>query len=203
MAQTIKAPFYWNIAPNYDATIIPYVSTKRNLRLLNEFRYLTSTSTGKILFDYLPKDKEYKKWRSKKLANPTATDAQRIAGLKDISQRYAFSIKHKTFFTKDFDLEVDYSKIGDDNFLQQIGPEVLQSKNSIASTTNAIDAMQPGVNSSNVTRSSNSILQKLQLQHRSRFGTLSYVMQQYQVLHPYNGAAGTEQYRKLPELSFK
>lgn len=34
-------PYYWNIAPNYDATLIPHVYTKRGFMMGSEFRYLT------------------------------------------------------------------------------------------------------------------------------------------------------------------
>lgn len=198
---TIKLPFYWNIAPNYDATITPYISAKRNFRLFNEFRYLTDSSTGKILIDYLPDDKEYKKWRTK-VHNSSNVTGLRLSAAKKLSSRYAFAISNKTLITKNFDFEVDYTRLGDDNLLQQIGPKILQSNKSTISTSNAINALQANVNSSNISSSTTAILQKFIAQYRSNIGTLTYAMQQYQILHPYKGAEGTEQYRKLPELSF-
>ena len=42
----ITLPFYWNIAPNFDATIAPRVMTKRGLMLNNEFRYLEPGYSG-------------------------------------------------------------------------------------------------------------------------------------------------------------
>lgn len=35
-------PWYWNIAPNMDATITPRVMTKRGIQYIGELRYLTS-----------------------------------------------------------------------------------------------------------------------------------------------------------------
>ena len=52
----VTAPYYLNLAPNYDATITPHVMGVRGLQLQNEFRYLTQRSTGKIELDILPDD---------------------------------------------------------------------------------------------------------------------------------------------------
>ena len=53
----ITIPFYWNIAPNYDATIAPRRISKRGILYNNEFRYMGSTYMGEAHYDALPKDK--------------------------------------------------------------------------------------------------------------------------------------------------
>ena len=50
-------PYYWNIAPNRDATITPTVMSKRGVNLGAEFRYLEPTYSGELHGDYLPGDK--------------------------------------------------------------------------------------------------------------------------------------------------
>lgn len=52
----IILPYYWNIAPNYDATITPRYLAKRGLQLQNEFRYLSKRSSGIASIEYLPND---------------------------------------------------------------------------------------------------------------------------------------------------
>ncbi len=52
----VRTPFYWNIAPNYDATIIPRLLTTRGLQMGAEFRYLTDNDEGTFLAEYLPDD---------------------------------------------------------------------------------------------------------------------------------------------------
>ena len=47
-------PYYWNIAPNRDATFTPGVSTKRGVSLGSEFRYLEPNYHGTANFDLLP-----------------------------------------------------------------------------------------------------------------------------------------------------
>jgi LPS-assembly protein len=50
-------PYYWNIAPNRDATIYTGVSTRRGLSLGGEFRYLESSYGGTIRADVMPDDR--------------------------------------------------------------------------------------------------------------------------------------------------
>lgn len=52
-------PFYWNIAPQYDATINPHYMSKRGWMLENEFRYLTEKNSGYLDLNVLPNDKLY------------------------------------------------------------------------------------------------------------------------------------------------
>jgi len=55
----ISIPYYWNIAPNMDATITFRNMTRRGLMLENEFRYLTKQGSGQIKINYLANDKLY------------------------------------------------------------------------------------------------------------------------------------------------
>ncbi len=53
----ISAPYYWNIAPNRDATLSPRVITRRGLALDAEFRYLQPHNEGVVGVDWLPDDR--------------------------------------------------------------------------------------------------------------------------------------------------
>ena len=50
-------PYYWNIAPNRDATFFPAVMSKRGIDLAGEFRYLEPTYSGQLRSNFLPGDK--------------------------------------------------------------------------------------------------------------------------------------------------
>ncbi|WP_169924167.1 LPS-assembly protein LptD [Sulfurifustis variabilis] len=52
----IGAPYYFNLAPNYDATLTPRLFTDRGLQLQSEFRYLGHGLYGQLNADYLPSD---------------------------------------------------------------------------------------------------------------------------------------------------
>ncbi|MEG0920508.1 MAG: LPS-assembly protein LptD [Comamonas sp.] len=54
---TYSQPYYWNIAPNRDATITPTVMVKRGAALAGEFRYLEPTYKGTLAGLYMPGDK--------------------------------------------------------------------------------------------------------------------------------------------------
>ena len=50
-------PYYWNIAPDRDATITPRVMAKRGVQLQNEFRYLAPLYRGELRYEILPDDR--------------------------------------------------------------------------------------------------------------------------------------------------
>ena len=52
----VTAPYYWNIAPNRDATLAPRVLTRRGVGVDAEFRYLEPTYAGAVALDWLPHD---------------------------------------------------------------------------------------------------------------------------------------------------
>ncbi|WP_205854700.1 LPS-assembly protein LptD, partial [Piscinibacter defluvii] len=53
----VSVPYYWNIAPNRDATITPLVSAKRGLGSELEFRFLEPRYAGTIATHLLPHDR--------------------------------------------------------------------------------------------------------------------------------------------------
>lgn len=53
---TVSAPYYLNLAPNYDATLDPRIYADRGAMLATEFRYLVPGSLGQVNFEYMPHD---------------------------------------------------------------------------------------------------------------------------------------------------
>ncbi|WP_404976891.1 MULTISPECIES: LPS-assembly protein LptD [unclassified Acidovorax] len=88
-------PYYWNIAPNRDATITPTVMSKRGVNLGAEFRYLEPTYSGELTGDYLPGDR-----------------------LRD-RDRWAYGIKHQATIASPIGglgLNVDLRRVSDDQY---------------------------------------------------------------------------------------
>lgn len=56
---SVSVPWYWNIAPNYDATFTPTWYAKRGGRLDTQFRFLTDSSKGVLETEFLPDDREF------------------------------------------------------------------------------------------------------------------------------------------------
>ncbi len=54
----VAMPYYWNIAPNRDATFTPQVNTRRGPSLESEFRYLEPAYFGSIDYKLLPNDRQ-------------------------------------------------------------------------------------------------------------------------------------------------
>ncbi|MCJ8294811.1 MAG: LPS assembly protein LptD [Colwellia sp.] len=102
----VTAPFYLNIAENYDATITPRYMSKRGLQLQTEFRYLNDMQSGKIDLEYLDNDKAIK---------------------SNNDSRYLVRFQHVGTFSEDFRAYVDYTTISDDNYLVDIGSKQYNS----------------------------------------------------------------------------
>lgn len=52
----VSSPYYWNIAPNRDATFTTTVMSKRGVAVDSEFRYLEADSQGQTRFNMMPND---------------------------------------------------------------------------------------------------------------------------------------------------
>jgi LPS-assembly protein len=53
----VSSPYYWNIAPNRDATLSTTIMSKRGVALDSEFRYLEPDSQGQVRLNMMPSDK--------------------------------------------------------------------------------------------------------------------------------------------------
>ena len=53
----LTIPYYWNIAPNRDATFYPALMTKRGVDLGGEFRYLERDYHGTLRANFMPDDR--------------------------------------------------------------------------------------------------------------------------------------------------
>ncbi|OAT30009.1 organic solvent tolerance protein [Buttiauxella brennerae ATCC 51605] len=95
-------PYYWNIAPNFDATITPHYMEQRGTQWQNEFRYLTKAGTGVMEFDYLLSDDEYKDDTAK---NPEGDE-----------RRWLFYWNHSGVMDQVWRFNIDYTKVSDPNY---------------------------------------------------------------------------------------
>lgn len=94
-------PYYWNIAPNMDATITPhYIHKRGNTQWQNEFRYLSQAGEGLIEFDYLPSDKVYED------EHPTEGDRH----------RWLFFWQHAGVLDQVWRFNANYTKVSDPNY---------------------------------------------------------------------------------------
>ncbi|AXF60616.1 MULTISPECIES: LPS assembly protein LptD [Leclercia] len=96
-------PYYWNIAPNMDATITPhYIHKRGNIMWENEFRYLTQAGSGLMELDYLPSDKVYE------------DDPRNTSG--DNRHRWLYYWQHSGVMDQVWRFNVDYTKVSDSSY---------------------------------------------------------------------------------------
>ncbi|TGB77790.1 MULTISPECIES: LPS assembly protein LptD [unclassified Escherichia] len=94
-------PYYWNIAPNMDATITPhYMHRRGNIMWENEFRYLSQAGAGLMELDYLPSDKVYED------EHPN----------DDSSRRWLFYWQHSGVMDQVWRFNIDYTKVSDPTY---------------------------------------------------------------------------------------
>ncbi|HRA81559.1 MAG TPA: LPS-assembly protein LptD [Thauera sp.] len=53
----LTVPYYWNIAPNYDATVAPRFMGRRGVQLAGQYRYLGDGYKGDARVEWMPNDK--------------------------------------------------------------------------------------------------------------------------------------------------
>ncbi|UTD20359.1 LPS assembly protein LptD [Citrobacter sp. SX206] len=94
-------PYYWNIAPNMDATITPhYMHRRGGIMWENEFRYLTQAGAGLMELDYLNSDRVYDD------EHPN----------DDNSRRWLFYWQHAGVMDQVWRFNVDYTKVSDSSY---------------------------------------------------------------------------------------
>ncbi len=92
----VLAPYYFNLAPNYDATIAPRYMQRRGLQVLSQFRYLLPTSRGEARLEYLPYDKQLK------------------------TDRWGVSLLDNSQFRGNWTTNINYTRVSDNNYFREL-----------------------------------------------------------------------------------
>lgn len=111
----ITQPFYWNIAPNYDATITSRFMDRRGLMEQVQFRYMPDPAhVGSLYFENLANDKQYDETPS---LNQAMSDGH----------RYLLNANHTSLFADNaMRVSLDYTKVRDRdyNYFNDFSPKV-------------------------------------------------------------------------------
>ena len=101
----LSTPYYWNIAPNRDATITPRLMSKRGIQLDVLGRYLNTAwgglYEGEGRVEFLPSDRQY-----------------------DNKNRYGIALSHRQFTGNGFTGEINYNRVSDDNYFTDLSSHV-------------------------------------------------------------------------------
>jgi len=93
----VAAPYYWNIAPNRDATITPRYYSNRGAQLGLEYRYLNENGKGLLVTEYLPDD-------------DLTNDGRGI-----------FSYQHNSRYANDWSLQANLNHASDKDYFKDLG----------------------------------------------------------------------------------
>jgi LPS-assembly protein len=93
----ILVPFYWNIAPNYDATITPRYLTDRGSQLQTQFRYLTETTDGQAHVEHMSSDTMFN------------------------DKRTLLQLRHRSLFLNDWRNRIEFRKVTDNQYFEDLG----------------------------------------------------------------------------------
>ncbi|MGP1939305.1 MAG: LPS assembly protein LptD [Arsenophonus sp. ET-DL9-MAG3] len=128
-------PFYWNIAPNYDASITPQFMTFRGIKLSNEFRYLTISGKGTIAVDWLKNNRSYIKDKN---TNEYQT--------RNNNDRWILYWGHFGILDKVLRFDINYKKVSDSKYFTDFISKYGNSTDSYAIQKFSIGYLQPNWN---------------------------------------------------------
>ncbi len=101
-------PYYWNIAPNRDATITPRTMSKRGVMLSNEFRYLDSRYAGEARYEVIPTDR-----------------------VKDNADRFALNLRHDQRWDNGWNGNLNIQKVSDDKYFTDLSTQIAATSQSV------------------------------------------------------------------------
>ena len=115
----VSAPYYLNLAPNYDATITPRIMSKRGIQLGGEFRYLNNRNNLVFNAEVLPDDNEY----------------------NDNDSRGAASLVHAIRINDRLNGSLNLNYVSDNDYLEDLGGSL-----AVTSTTHLVREGRLGYN---------------------------------------------------------
>ena len=97
----ITIPYYWNIAPNRDATLSPRIMTRRGVLMHGEFRYLDPSYLGEARAEVLPED-----------------------SAKGGEQRSAYFLRHSQTLPRDWFGTLNLQRVSDDTYFTDLSTQI-------------------------------------------------------------------------------
>jgi len=97
----VTIPYYWNIAPNRDATVSPRIMTRRGVLVHGEFRYLEPTYLGEARAEVLPED-----------------------SAKGGEQRSAYFVRHNQTLPSGWSGALNLQRVSDDTYFTDLSTQI-------------------------------------------------------------------------------
>ncbi len=99
----LSIPYYWNIAPQQDATFTPRLITDRGVMLGTQYRWLTGKTRGQVEVDFLPDDDE----------------------LND--NRYRYQVDHIVRWSPQWQSSLHLERVSDNAYFEDFGQGLAQT----------------------------------------------------------------------------
>ncbi len=117
----LSVPYYLNLAPNYDATIIPRYLSERGAGAEAEFRYLSGWQNTVLSGALLPKDDIYNGTLSRDDFDEAGGEA--VLGSFDPADRWLGGVQHSGRIGPLRSL-IDYSAVSDRDYFSDLGSDL-------------------------------------------------------------------------------
>jgi LPS-assembly protein len=171
----VRVPYYFNLAPNYDALFLPRYLSERGVMLGGKFRYLTEIHEGQIQASFLPNDQKFQSFK-KQTQNEFQDKPALSARLKgESNNRQFFSWQDSSIFSQKVKLQTNFNWVSDDYYFQDLGGNLND------------------INTNQLEERADIIYQNSHWQMLGR-------VQHFQTLHPINQAPINELYSRVPQI---
>ncbi|MFY9316837.1 MAG: LPS-assembly protein LptD [Burkholderiales bacterium] len=107
----VALPYYWNIAPEQDLTLVPLYMSKRGAQLKTEYRYIDRAYAGELRYEFMPHDKVLETSRS------------------------AVSLQHQHQISPQLSGRIDYNRVSDDRYFVDLASQVRQVSQGVLQQT--------------------------------------------------------------------
>lgn len=107
----VAFPYYFNLAPNYDLTLIPHPYSKRGVMMGGVARYLSNNGSGIFEGNYLPQDRAVKGF-----VQDTMLSHPEFSGFSP--NRWSVGIQQHAQLSPNLQMNVNFQQVSDDYYLQ-------------------------------------------------------------------------------------
>lgn len=107
----LAVPYYFNLAPHYDATLTPRLISDRGVMASAEFRYLAENSMNTMSLAFMPDDKLF----DESTATIPGSDSP------PVSERWFVGIDHEGQYGPHWSTQIHYEDVSDDEYFHDLG----------------------------------------------------------------------------------
>lgn len=124
----LTLPYYFNLAPNYDATYTPRFMSDRGLQHGFEMRHLNRYTENQINLGYLPSDDRYDAEARRLLDEALENDTPLPRGVDSppTEERWLINAQHRGRYGNNWSSLIDYQGVSDDDYFRDFASDGIQ-----------------------------------------------------------------------------